>query len=67
MLEVALTGSGVVSAQQPAPGAVVQRGSLLSLQLSSPTPELPAPPLASDLAQVIPPPPAAVPRRGQDG
>jgi hypothetical protein len=74
MLEVALTGSGVVSMQQPAPGAVVQRGSVLSLQLSSPQPELPAPPLASDLAQVIPPPPTAAaekmpapPRRGQDG
>jgi len=74
MLEVALSGSGVVSGQQPAPGAVVQRGSVLSLQLSSPQPELPAPPLASDLAQVIPPPAAAAaeklptpPRRGQDG
>lgn len=72
MLEVALTGSGVVNQQQPAAGAVVQRGSVLSLQLSSPTPELPAPPLASDLAQVVPQPPAAdkvitPPRRGQDG
>jgi cell division protein FtsI (penicillin-binding protein 3) len=77
MLEVALSGSGVVSQQQPAPGAVVQRGTVLSLQLSSPMPELPAPPLASDLAQVIapsqlPPPAAATdkrtaPPRGQDG
>jgi cell division protein FtsI (penicillin-binding protein 3) len=53
MLEVALAGSGVVSQQQPAPGSVVRRGTLVSLQLSSPMPELPAPPLASDLAQVI--------------
>jgi cell division protein FtsI (penicillin-binding protein 3) len=69
MLEVALTGSGVVSQQQPAPGAVVQRGTLLSLQLSSPTPELPAPPLASDLAQIVAPPTGSdvPPRRGQDG
>jgi cell division protein FtsI (penicillin-binding protein 3) len=83
MLEVALQGSGVVSAQQPSPGSVVKRGALLSLQLSSTTPELPAPPLASDLAQVVPQPvasdipaPAAAssrdklptpPRRGQDG
>jgi hypothetical protein len=83
MLEVALQGSGVVSEQQPAPGSVVKRGALLSLQLSSPTPELPAPPLASDLAQIVPQPAAAdvpqpaaagtrdklpaPPRRGQDG
>jgi hypothetical protein len=78
MLEVSLHGSGVVSAQQPMPGAVVQRGSRLSLELTSPTPELPAPPLASDLAQVVPPVKAGnvtavappVPesgRRGQDG
>ncbi|HET8935561.1 MAG TPA: penicillin-binding protein [Polyangiales bacterium] len=83
MLEVALQGSGVVSEQQPAPGSVVKRGALVSLQLNSPTPELPAPPLASDLAQALPqpiasdgPPPTAAgtrdklrvpPRRGQDG
>jgi cell division protein FtsI (penicillin-binding protein 3) len=77
--DVALTGSGVVSAQQPLPNTVAQRGALLTLQLSSPTPELPVPPLASDLAQVIPPSAAqsgvpsqpeaapAAPRRGQDG
>jgi cell division protein FtsI (penicillin-binding protein 3) len=65
MLEVALTGSGVVSTQQPKAGSVVLRGTLLSLQLSAPNPELPAPPLASDFAQVLPPP--APPRRGQDG
>jgi hypothetical protein len=79
MLEVSLTGSGVVSEQQPAAGSVVQRGTLLSLSLSSTTPELPAPPLASDFAQVgaheaqTLQPPAAAPapvrevRRGQDG
>lgn len=72
MLDVALSGSGVVSAQQPTAGAVVQRGTLLSLQLSSPTPELPAPPLASDFAQASPQPPAAdtspaPPRRRHDG
>lgn len=80
MLEVALSGSGVVSQQQPAPGSIVQRGTLLSLQLSSPTPELPAPPLSTaDLAQNALPvlrgaaaAPAASklpapPRRGQDG
>ena len=77
--EVALTGSGVVSSQQPLPNTVAQRGALLTLQLSSPTPELPVPPLASDLAQVgpqpvvhgmpLPPPEAApaAPGRGQDG
>ena len=52
--DVALTGSGVVSSQKPLPGSVTQRGALLSLQLSSPTPELPVPPLASDLAQMGP-------------
>jgi cell division protein FtsI (penicillin-binding protein 3) len=79
MLEVALQGSGVVNEQQPAAGSVVDRGTLVSLQLSSPTPELPAPPpLASDLAQVVAPPaasepvtptaaPPAPPRRRQDG
>jgi hypothetical protein len=78
--DVALAGSGVVSSQKPLPGSVTQRGSLLTLQLSSPTPELPVPPLASDLAQLNAPLPAAgampLPqpqaasapsRRGQDG
>jgi cell division protein FtsI (penicillin-binding protein 3) len=76
MLEVTLQGSGVVSAQQPLAGAVVQRGSAIALQLASPTPDLPAPPLASDLAQVGPaqeagkaadPVEPAPARRGQDG
>jgi cell division protein FtsI (penicillin-binding protein 3) len=76
MLEVSLQGSGVVSSQQPLAGVVVQRGSSIALQLISPTPDLPAPPLASDLAQVGPAQepgkaadtvePAPV-RRGQDG
>lgn len=61
--DVALTGSGVVSAQKPLPGSVAQRGAVLTLQLASPTPELPVPPLASDFAQLnpelSPPPPAA--------
>ncbi|MET0385399.1 MAG: penicillin-binding transpeptidase domain-containing protein [Polyangiales bacterium] len=76
MFDVTLQGAGVVSAQNPLPGTVVQRGSVLALQLSSPTPELPAPPLGSDLARATtpPPPPYAadtdppyVERRGQDG
>jgi cell division protein FtsI (penicillin-binding protein 3) len=52
--DVTLQGSGVVSAQSPAAGAIVARGTLLELQLTAPTPELPVPPLGSDLAQVIP-------------
>jgi hypothetical protein len=52
--DVTLQGSGVVNAQSPAAGTIVARGTVLTLQLSAPTPELPAPPLGSDLAQVIP-------------
>ena len=59
--EVALTGSGVVSGQKPLPGSVAKRGTILTLQLSSPTPELPVPPLASDLAQLNPLGPLSTP------
>jgi hypothetical protein len=75
LLNVTVQGSGIVNGQQPAPGAVVQRGALLGLQLSPPTPDLPVPPLPSDLAEVVPQPSTADTgalveksrRRGQDG
>jgi cell division protein FtsI (penicillin-binding protein 3) len=73
LFDVTMQGSGVVTAQTPAAGAVVQRGTILALQLTTPTPELPVPPLASDLAQVTPPLLApdvnaeATEQRGQDG
>lgn len=81
LLNVSVQGSGIVNGQQPAPGAVVQRGTLLGLQLSPPTPDLPVPPLPSDLAEAprdllraVSPQPSAADvlarpqrRRGQDG
>jgi cell division protein FtsI (penicillin-binding protein 3) len=76
LLDVTLQGAGIVSAQDPMPGSVVQRGSVLSLQLTSPGPELPAPPLGADLAARVNAPPYAADepgellfaeRRGQDG
>jgi cell division protein FtsI (penicillin-binding protein 3) len=76
MLDVTLQGAGLVSAQDPMPGSVVQRGTVLSLQLTSPGPELPAPPLGADLAARVNAQPSAADepgevlfaaRRGQDG
>jgi cell division protein FtsI (penicillin-binding protein 3) len=52
LLNVSVQGSGIVNVQQPAAGAVVQRGALVGLQLSPPTPDLPVPPLPSDLAEL---------------
>jgi len=51
--EVTLQGSGTVTSQKPLPGSVVPRGTVLAIQLTPPTPELPVPPaFGSDLAQV---------------
>ena len=78
MFNLNMQGTGIVTSQQPAPGAVVALGAVIDLQLSPPTPELPLPPPAGDLAQMRqqrPQPTAAepgaltnaAPRRGQDG
>jgi beta-lactam-binding protein with PASTA domain len=78
MFSLNIQGSGIVTSQQPAPGAVVALGAVIDLQLSPPTPELPMPPPAGDLAQIRqqrPQPSAAepgvltnvAPRRGRDG
>jgi cell division protein FtsI (penicillin-binding protein 3) len=79
--DVTMQGSGVVTAQVPVAGAIVARGTVLALSLTAPTPELPVPPMGSDLAQVSPAPYAVDPvvsplvdppmpplvLRGQDG